>query len=100
MFTNIFSRSTRVIPDSLQNKPRVSDDLPDELKNDCQHEPENPVVKVVCTPEQMKEKAEDQQAEAIGVKHVLGGLWCVPLLYIERPPCSFMPGHCEFYAVN
>ena len=48
----------------------------------------------------MEQQTEDNEAEAVGVEHVLGGFWSVPLLNIKRPPCTFVPGHLYLKGVE
>ena len=91
--TAIFSRSARIIPDPLEYILRVTNNLPQQLQPQSQEEPQDPGVAVICAPEQLEEQPKDKQAEAVGVEHVLGGLGGIPLLHIERPPGSFVPGH-------
>ena len=98
--TDVFSRSARIISNPFQDKLRVSNNFPDQFQDDCQEEPKDPVVNVVRAPEQVEDKPQDQQAEAVGVEHVLGWLWCIPLLHIEGPPSSFVPGHAGNGAVS
>ena len=102
--TNIFSRSTRIIPYPLQDKLRVTNNFPKQLQPKSQQEPKDPGVTVICAPEKLENQPKNKEAEAVGVQHVLGGLWGIPLLDIERPPCSFVPGHfgyvCRYWYLN
>ena len=91
--TVVFSRSSGVGFDSLEDEAGVANDLPDELHEDGGQEPEHPVADVVCAPDEVQEEAEDEDDEGVGVKHVLGAPGPVPLLDKQRPPGSLVPSH-------
>ena len=92
-FTDVFSRSSGIVPDSLQDKLRVTNDLKTQLQEDGGQEAVDPVVDIVRAPEKVEDKTKDDQTKAVGVKHVLGGFGSVPFLDKQRPPGSFVPSH-------
>ena len=91
--TVVFSRCTGVVLDSLQDEIGVSNEFPDQLHQDGSHEAKDPVSDVVSPPEKVEEEAEYEETEGVGVEHVLRTARSVPLLHVERPPGSSMPGH-------
>ena len=91
--TVVFSRCTGVVLDSLQYESGVSNEFPDQLHQDSGHEAKDPVADVVSAPEEVEEEAEYQETEGVRVEHVLRAARSVPLLDVQRPPGSFMPGH-------
>ena len=91
--TDVFSRGTGVVSNSFEHKLRVSDDLQDELHSNGHQETKDPVINILRAPEKVEQQAEDDEAEAVRVEHVLGGFRSVPLLHIKRPPCTLMPSH-------
>ena len=91
--TVVFSRSSGVGFDSLEDEAGVANDLPDELHEDGGQEAEHPVADVVRAPGEVEEEAEDEDDEGVGVKHVLGAPGPVPLLDKQRPPTTFVPSH-------
>ena len=91
--TIVFSRSSGVGFDSLEDDAGVANDLPDELHEDGGQEPENPVADVVSAPDEVEEEAQDEDDEGVGIKHVLGAPGPIPLLDKQRPPGSLVPSH-------
>ena len=65
--TVVFSRCPGVVLDSLQYEIRVPNEFPDELNKNGGHEAKDPVPDVVSSPEEVEDKAEDEQAEGVGV---------------------------------
>ena len=91
--TVVFSRSSGVGFNSLEDIAGVPDDLPDQLDQDGAEEAEHPVADVVCAPEEVQDQAQHQDDEGVGVEHVLGAPRPVPLLHEQRPPGSLVPSH-------
>ena len=91
--TVVFSRCSGVVLDSLQYESGVPNEFPDQFHKDRGHEAKDPVPDVVRAPEEVEDQAEDEETEGVRVEHVLRTAGPVPLLHVERPPGSFMPGH-------
>ena len=93
VLTSIFSTGAIIAPDPLEDEWRVADDLPGQLHGQGGQEAKDPVVDVICPPDEVEKQPCHHQTEAVRVKDVARGSWRVPLPDIQRPPASFVPSH-------
>ena len=83
--TSVFSTSSIVAPDPLQDQRCVPNDLPGQLQSQGHQEAKDPGgVEVLRAPEQVEDQPGHHQAGTVRVKDVAGGPGGVPLSRKER----------------